>query len=91
MLNETDEDFPKWVQWLEWTWIWQTMLHWAFFLNGCHCTDSDRHTILLPLRESSVYACAHAQQVRNNNFVSCWTFHSKPHDYTSQIKWDIKL
>lgn len=42
----------------------------GFLLNGHHCTDCYRYTVLQQ-RELSVYASAHLQWEMNAKFVTC--------------------
>ena len=58
----------------------------------CH-TDCNRHTVLLSVIESSAYFRANGHQEKNENFIHCETFYSKPCCYTrkSQTNWDLEL
>jgi hypothetical protein len=58
----------------------------SFVLNGRHCDDCFRRTVLLPLRDSSAHARKNELQATKENFVICWTFHSEAHDHVSHIK-----
>lgn len=71
----------------------QVIWHIVCYTYGRCLTDWNRHTVLPSVIESSTYVRANAHKAKNENYIQCETFYTKPCDYTrmSQANWDMEL